>query len=82
MTYLGEFEQLILFSVLELGEEAYGLAIREHERATRSRRGDALRVVGAEHQPLVQEIGMELNDDSGVLGLRVGGDPGRDDARP
>ena len=28
-SYLGEFEQLILFSVLELGEEAYGVAIRE-----------------------------------------------------
>lgn len=27
--YLGEFEQLILFSVLELGEDAYGVAIRE-----------------------------------------------------
>ena len=30
MGYLGEFEQLILFSVLELGDEAYGVAIREH----------------------------------------------------
>ena len=29
MGYLGEFEQLILFSVLELGEEAFGVAIRE-----------------------------------------------------
>ena len=29
MTYLGEFEQLILFSVLQLGDEAYGVAIRE-----------------------------------------------------
>jgi len=27
--YLGEFEQLILFSVLELGDGAYGVAIRE-----------------------------------------------------
>ena len=27
--YLGEFEQLILFSVLQLGEGAYGVAIRE-----------------------------------------------------
>jgi len=27
--HLGEFEQIILFSVLSLGEEAYGLAIRE-----------------------------------------------------
>jgi hypothetical protein len=24
MSYLGEFEQLILFSVLQLGDEAYG----------------------------------------------------------
>lgn len=30
MAYLGEFEQLILFSVLQLGEHAYGVAIREH----------------------------------------------------
>lgn len=29
MSYLGEFEQLILFSVLELGDQAYGVAIRE-----------------------------------------------------
>ncbi len=29
MGYLGEFEQLILFSVLELGHGAYGGAIRE-----------------------------------------------------
>jgi DNA-binding PadR family transcriptional regulator len=27
--YLGEFEQLILFSVVQLGEGAYGVAIRE-----------------------------------------------------
>ena len=30
MSYLGEFEQLILFSALQLGDEAYGLAIREN----------------------------------------------------
>ena len=29
MPYLGEFEQLILFSVLHLEEDAYGVAIRE-----------------------------------------------------
>lgn len=29
MNYLGEFEQLILFSVLLLGDEAYGVSIRE-----------------------------------------------------
>ncbi len=29
MGYLGEFEQLILFSVVELGNDAYGGAIRE-----------------------------------------------------
>jgi DNA-binding PadR family transcriptional regulator len=33
--YLGEFEQLILFSVVELGDDAYGGAIRENiERKT------------------------------------------------
>jgi DNA-binding PadR family transcriptional regulator len=35
MSYLGEFEQLILFSVVELRNEAYGGAIRESiERRT------------------------------------------------
>lgn len=29
MAYLGEFEQLILFAVLQLNDEAYGVAIRE-----------------------------------------------------
>jgi PadR family transcriptional regulator, regulatory protein PadR len=29
MSYLGEFEQLILFALLRLGEDAYGVAIRE-----------------------------------------------------
>ncbi|HET9948726.1 MAG TPA: PadR family transcriptional regulator [Longimicrobiales bacterium] len=29
MGSLGEFEQLILFAVLQLGDEAYGLAIRD-----------------------------------------------------
>ena len=28
-TYLGDFEQLVLFSVLHLEEDAYGVAIRE-----------------------------------------------------
>lgn len=35
MGYLGEFEQLILFAILELGDDAYGGAIRESiERRT------------------------------------------------
>lgn len=29
MSYLGEFEQLILFSIVGLGDAAYGVAIRE-----------------------------------------------------
>jgi len=29
VSYLGEFEQLILFSVLQLGGDAYGVTIRE-----------------------------------------------------
>lgn len=29
MAYLGEFEQLILFALLDLGKDAYGVAIRE-----------------------------------------------------
>lgn len=38
MSYLGEFEQLILFSLLQLGEDAYGVTIREliYERTGRS----------------------------------------------
>ena len=35
MAYLGEFEQHILFSLLRLGKDAYGVAIREDiEQAT------------------------------------------------
>lgn len=29
MAYLGEFEQLILFSLVELGDDTHGVAIRE-----------------------------------------------------
>ena len=29
MSYLGEFEQIILFSLLQLGEHAYGVSIRD-----------------------------------------------------
>ena len=38
VTYLGELEQMILWTVLRLGDEAYGLAVRDHleERAGRS----------------------------------------------
>jgi len=38
LTYLGSFEQLILFSVLQLEGEAYGVSIREdiEERTGRS----------------------------------------------
>jgi len=36
MPYLGAFEQLILFSVLQLGDDAYGVSIRENlEERTR-----------------------------------------------
>jgi DNA-binding PadR family transcriptional regulator len=37
MAHLGEFEQLILFSVLRLGDGAFGVSIREEieERTTR-----------------------------------------------
>ena len=37
MAYLGEFEQLILFSVLNLGGEAFSLAIREDIEARTGR---------------------------------------------
>jgi len=38
VTYLGELEQMILWTVLRLDDEAYGLAVRDHleERAGRS----------------------------------------------
>ncbi len=38
MAYLGAFEQLILFSVLQLEDEAYGVSIRENieERSRRT----------------------------------------------
>ncbi len=43
-TYLGEFEQMVLLSVLRLGEDAYGLAIGEEmaEVAGRSPSSGAL----------------------------------------
>jgi DNA-binding PadR family transcriptional regulator len=37
MGHLGEFEQLILFSVVKLGDEAYGGAIRENIEARTGR---------------------------------------------
>ena len=37
MSYLGEFEQLILFSVVQLEDEAYGVAIRENIEARTGR---------------------------------------------
>jgi len=38
ITYLGELEQMLLWSVLRLGDEAYGLAVRDEleRRAGRS----------------------------------------------
>lgn len=35
--YLGEFEQMVLLCILRLGEEAYGLAIREELEAVAGR---------------------------------------------
>ena len=37
MAYLGEFEQLILFSLVELGDDASGVAIRESIEARTGR---------------------------------------------
>lgn len=44
MGTLGEFEQLILFSVLQLGDEAFGVSIREtiEERTGRTMAGGLL----------------------------------------
>ena len=39
MGYLGEFEQLILFALLQLGDDAYGVTIRE---AIEERTGKAI----------------------------------------
>lgn len=36
-TYLGEFEHMILLAILRLGEEAYGMAIREELEARAGR---------------------------------------------
>ena len=36
--YLGEFEQMVLLSVLRLGEHAYGVAIREELEAVAGRK--------------------------------------------
>ena len=37
MAYLGEFEQLVLFSVIQLDGDAYGVAIRENIEARTGR---------------------------------------------
>jgi DNA-binding PadR family transcriptional regulator len=37
MAYLGEFEQLILFSLLHLGKDAYGVVVRESIEARTGR---------------------------------------------
>lgn len=37
MAYLGEFEQLVLFSVVQLDGDAYGVAIRENIEARTGR---------------------------------------------
>lgn len=37
MSYLGEFEKLILFSVVQLEDDAYGVAIRENIEARTGR---------------------------------------------
>jgi DNA-binding PadR family transcriptional regulator len=36
--YLGEFEQMVLLSIMRLGERAYGLAIRDELTAVAGRR--------------------------------------------
>ena len=35
--YLGEFEQMVLLSIMRLGEEAYGLAIKDELESTAGR---------------------------------------------
>ena len=35
--YLGEFEQMVLLSIMRLGEEAYGLAVRDELEAVAGR---------------------------------------------
>lgn len=44
LSYLGEFEQLILFAVVELGDDAYGGAIRQciEERTGRTASSGAI----------------------------------------
>lgn len=41
MGYLGEFEQLILFALLQLGDDAYGVTVRE---AIEQRTGRAISI--------------------------------------
>ncbi len=35
--YLGEFEQMVLLSIMRLGEEAYGLAVKDELESTAGR---------------------------------------------
>lgn len=37
VTYLGELEQMLLWAVLRLGDDAYGLAVRDELEATAGR---------------------------------------------
>ncbi|MGA9946175.1 MAG: PadR family transcriptional regulator [Candidatus Cybelea sp.] len=60
--YLGEFEHIVLLTVLRLGEDAYGAAIRaEIERVT-----DRFSTIGAVHATL------ERLERKGLVSSRIG----------
>jgi PadR family transcriptional regulator, regulatory protein PadR len=59
---LGEFEQMVLLAILRLGDEAYGVAVREEIR----------RCTGREVAPGALYTSLGRMEDKGLLRARVG----------
>lgn len=70
MSYLGEFEQLILFSVVQLEGEAFGVAIRENIEARTGRAVSS----GAIYTTLgrLQDRGMVRSETRGLQSGKAG----------
>ena len=64
VTFLGEFEQLVLLAVLHLGDEAYGTAIRR-EIETRASRTVSIGAAYATLDRLVEKGYLRARDDAG-----------------
>ena len=67
MDYIGEFEQIILFALLHIGEEAYGVTIREAIEARTGRTVSSGAIYTA----------LSRMESRGLVRSRVAGTPGR-----